>query len=191
MDHGRATYLHDPREGVSYFVKLEDSRGERTIWGVDLERALRESLTRPQPGDEVGLRAVRQDPVTVKAQERDPDRVVGTKDLATHRNRWIVEKREFFEELGIVPQGECQPLGEVKQKSGKIVTAFALAGDLDVAAIVPGTFEMEWPPKSGQRQSFPEVDRAVWFDVEEARLKIVPAQAAFLDRLLALAPAKP
>jgi putative DNA primase/helicase len=99
VDHGRATYLHDPREGVSYFVKLEDSRGERTIWGVDLERALRESLTKPQPGDEVGLRAVRQDPVTVKAQERDPDgRVVGTKDLATHRNRWIAEKREFFEE---------------------------------------------------------------------------------------------
>jgi predicted NUDIX family NTP pyrophosphohydrolase len=100
-------------------------------------------------------------------------------------------RREFLEELGIVPQGECVSLGEVKQKGGKIVRAFALAGNLDVAAIVPGTFEMEWPPKSGQRQSFPEVDRAAWFDLDEASRKIVPAQAAFLDRLLALFPAKP
>ena len=100
-------------------------------------------------------------------------------------------KREFFEELGIALQGECRPLGEVKQKSGKIVTAFALAGDLDVGAVVPGTFEMEWPPKSGRRQSFPEVDRAAWFGAEEARRKIVPAQAAFIDRLLAIIPAKP
>jgi predicted NUDIX family NTP pyrophosphohydrolase len=100
-------------------------------------------------------------------------------------------RREFREELGIAPQGECQPLGEVKQKGGKIVTAFALAGDLDAGAIVPGTFEMEWPPKSGRLQRFPEVDRAAWFDIDEARRKIVPAQAEFLDRLLAHGPAKP
>jgi predicted NUDIX family NTP pyrophosphohydrolase len=100
-------------------------------------------------------------------------------------------KREFQEELGLVPQGECQPLGEVTQKGGKIVTAFALAGDLDAGAIVPGTFEMEWPPNSGRLQRFPEVDRAAWFDIDEARIKIVPAQAAFLDCLLALGPAKP
>ncbi len=98
-DHGRATYLHNPREPMSYFVKLETARGERTIWGVDLGRAFRESLTKPQPGDDIGLRAVRQDPVTVKTQQRDADgRVLGQKDLTTHRNRWIVEKRVFFEE---------------------------------------------------------------------------------------------
>jgi putative DNA primase/helicase len=98
-DHGRATYQHDSSASMSYFVKLETARGERTIWGVDLERAFRESLTKPQPGDEIGLRAVRQDPVTVKAPQRDADgRVLGAKDLATHRNRWIVEKRAFFEE---------------------------------------------------------------------------------------------
>jgi predicted NUDIX family NTP pyrophosphohydrolase len=100
-------------------------------------------------------------------------------------------KREFFEELGLVPQGECQPLGEIRQKSGKIVTAFALAGDLDVNAIRPGTFEMEWPPKSGSKQSFPEVDRVAWCDVDEARRKILPAQSELIDRLLAVLPAKP
>jgi predicted NUDIX family NTP pyrophosphohydrolase len=100
-------------------------------------------------------------------------------------------RREFREELGIAPQGECQPLGEVTQKGGKIVTVFALEGDLDIDAIVPGTFEMEWPPKSGRRQSFPEVDRAAWFDIDEARSKIVSAQAEFLDRLAALVSAKP
>ncbi len=99
-------------------------------------------------------------------------------------------KREFAEELGIVPQGECHPLGEVRQKSGKIVTAFALAGDLDVDAITPGMFEMEWPPHSGRMQSFPEVDRVQWFAVDAARIKIVPAQAVFIDRLLALISAR-
>jgi predicted NUDIX family NTP pyrophosphohydrolase len=100
-------------------------------------------------------------------------------------------RREFVEELGIAPQGECHPLGEVKQKGGKIVTAFALEGNLDAGAISPGSFEMEWPPNSGRRQSFPEVDRAAWFEVAEARSKILPAQAAFIDRLLALVSPKP
>jgi len=71
VDHGSAPYLHDPRAAVSCFVKLETSRGDRVIWGVDLERALKESLTKPQIGDEVGLHAVRQDPVTVRKQQRD------------------------------------------------------------------------------------------------------------------------
>jgi predicted NUDIX family NTP pyrophosphohydrolase len=100
-------------------------------------------------------------------------------------------RREFAEELGIAPQGECHPLGEVTQKGGKIVTAFALEGDLDAGAIRPGSFEMEWPPSSGRRQSFPEVDRAAWFEVAEARSKILAAQAAFIDRLLALVSPKP
>jgi putative DNA primase/helicase len=98
-DHGPATYQHQPGQPMSYFVKLETERGERTIWGVDLERAFRESLTKPQLGEEVGLRAVRQDLVTVKARERDAEgRVLRERDLATHRNRWIVEKHAFFEE---------------------------------------------------------------------------------------------
>ncbi len=99
VEHGRATYRHDPKEPMSYFVKLDTPRGNRTIWGVDLERALRESLTRPEAGDEVGLRAIRQDAVTVHAPERDADgKIVAEKDLAVHRNRWIVEKRAFFAE---------------------------------------------------------------------------------------------
>ena len=99
VDHGRATYRHDPREPMSYFVKIETPRGDRTIWGVDLERAFRESLTQPKAGDDVGLRALRQDAVTVRAPERDADgKVVARKDLPAHRNRWIVEKRAFFDE---------------------------------------------------------------------------------------------
>ena len=99
VEHGRATYRHNPKEPMSYFVKIDTSRGDRTIWGVDLERAFRESLTRPEAGDEVGLRAIRQDAVTVHAPERDADgKIVAEKDLAVHRNRWIVEKRAFFAE---------------------------------------------------------------------------------------------
>lgn len=98
IDHGRATFHHDPHEPMSYFARLETERGELTVWGVDLERAFKESLTRPQIGEEVGLRAIRKDVVTVKAPKRDADgRVVGEQDLQTHRNRWLVEKREFFE----------------------------------------------------------------------------------------------
>ena len=99
VEHGRATYRHDPKEPMSYFVKIDTPRGDRTIWGVDLERAFRESLTRPEAGDEVGLRAIRQDAVTVHAPERDADgKIVAEKDIAVHRNRWIVEKRAFFAE---------------------------------------------------------------------------------------------
>lgn len=98
IDHGRATYQHDPRAPMSYFIKLEAPRGDRVIWGVDLERAFKESLTKPDVGDQVGLRSLRQDAVTVKATTRDVDgNLTGERDLDTHRNRWIIEKREFFE----------------------------------------------------------------------------------------------
>jgi predicted NUDIX family NTP pyrophosphohydrolase len=94
--------------------------------------------------------------------------------------------REFGEELGIpVPAGEPLPLGEVVQRSGKVVTAWAVEGELDVTAIQPGLFEMVWPPRSGQVQSYPEMDRAEWFDEAAARGKILPAQVPFLDRLIA------
>jgi hypothetical protein len=99
IDHGSAAYRHDPREPVSYFVKLDTPEGEREIWGIDLKRALKESLTQPQIGDEIELRAVRRDTVTVQERERDPEgRIVGQKPLEAHRNRWIVERQEFFAE---------------------------------------------------------------------------------------------
>jgi putative DNA primase/helicase len=99
VERGRATYRFDPREEMSYYAKLRTAEGERTLWGKDLERAFEESLTQPQVGDPVGLRPSGRDRVTVKARERDEEgRVVAEKDLATHRNRWIVEKLAFFED---------------------------------------------------------------------------------------------
>jgi predicted NUDIX family NTP pyrophosphohydrolase len=94
--------------------------------------------------------------------------------------------REFAEETGSAPSpGELTDLGTIKQKAGKIVQAWALEGDLDAAGIRSNTFSMQWPPRSGRMQAFPEVDRADWFAVNEARERINPAQAEFLDRLVA------
>ncbi len=96
----------------------------------------------------------------------------------------LAARREFAEELGSEPpDGELTDLGEVRQKSGKIVHAWALAGDLDAATIVSNTFTMQWPPKSGQMREFPEVDRADWFTLANARAKINGGQAPLLDRL--------
>lgn len=93
-------------------------------------------------------------------------------------------RREFTEELGVpVPDGEWLPLGTVRQSGGKVVTAWAVAADLDPATIVPGTFTMQWPPGSGRLREFPEIDRVAWFGLTQARAKIVTAQRAFLDRL--------
>ena len=92
--------------------------------------------------------------------------------------------REFREELGAPPpDGELTDLGEVRQKSGKVVTAWALEGDADAGDITSNTFTMEWPPRSGRQREFPEIDRAGWFALDEARTKILPAQAPLLDRL--------
>jgi predicted NUDIX family NTP pyrophosphohydrolase len=97
---------------------------------------------------------------------------------------WEAARREFREELGLAPpDGEAIDLGEVRQTNGKTVTAWAVRADLDPAAIVPGTFRMEWPPRSGRLQEFPELDRVAWFGLDRARAVIVKAQAAFLDRL--------
>ena len=92
-------------------------------------------------------------------------------------------RREFAEELGADAPASLTDLGVVRQKNRKEVRAFYGEGDLDASAVVSNTFEMEWPPRSGKRQSFPEIDRAEWFDVETARSKLNPAQAEFLDRL--------
>ena len=75
------------------------------------------------------------------------------------------------------------PLGEVRQRGGKVVTAWAVEGDLDVSTVASNTFEMEWPPRSGRRQSFPEIDRAEWSGLEVAARRLVSAQVAFLERL--------
>ncbi|MER6084433.1 NUDIX domain-containing protein [Streptomyces sp. NPDC001833] len=97
---------------------------------------------------------------------------------------WEAARREFREELGLAPpDGEPIELGEVRQTNGKIVTAWAVEADLDPAAIAPGTFVMEWPPRSGRIQEFPELDRVAWLTPDRAREVIVKAQAAFLDRL--------
>jgi len=95
-------------------------------------------------------------------------------------------RREFQEELGSPPpDGEAQELGEVRQKSGKRVLAWALEGDLDTSVNHSNTFELEWPPRSGRVMEVPEVDRAEWFEVEEARRRINLAQAELIDRLMA------
>ncbi|MFI2205326.1 NUDIX domain-containing protein [Streptomyces sp. NPDC020192] len=97
---------------------------------------------------------------------------------------WEAARREFQEELGLAPpDGEAVPLGEVAQKSGKIVTVWALEADLDLAGFAPGTFTMEWPPRSGREQEFPELDRVAWLGVDRARELVITAQTAFLDRL--------
>ena len=92
--------------------------------------------------------------------------------------------REFEEELGLpAPTATPVALGEVVQKGGKVVSAWAVEGDVDVSAMQPGLFEMVWPPKSGRVQKFPEIDQAEWFAMAAARAKMMPAQLPLLDRL--------
>jgi putative DNA primase/helicase len=105
VDHGAAPYQQQPGGPPSYFVRLETARGDRTVWGIDLERALRESLSQPRPGDEIELRRARREPVTVKTPERDNQgNVVGERSKETHRNQWIVETREFLEKRAAAAQ---------------------------------------------------------------------------------------
>jgi predicted NUDIX family NTP pyrophosphohydrolase len=93
-------------------------------------------------------------------------------------------RREFAEETGtVLPEGALVALGEVRQRGGKRVLVWAAEGDLDPASVRSNTFEIEWPPRSGRRQEFPEIDRAAWFGLEEARERLLAAQAPFLDRL--------
>jgi putative DNA primase/helicase len=116
IDHGVAAYRHDPGEPISYFVKIGTSDGEREIWGIDLKRAIKESLTQPKIGDEIGLRAVRRDTVTVHELERDSEgKVVGQKPLEAHRNRWIVERQEFFAERAAAARTLRDPTIDPKQ----------------------------------------------------------------------------
>jgi predicted NUDIX family NTP pyrophosphohydrolase len=95
-------------------------------------------------------------------------------------------QREFAEELGREAKGALRPLGEIRQRGGKRVIAFALEGEFDCAGLRSNEFEIEWPPKSGHLAAFPEVDRAEWFALAQARVKILPSQTPLLDRLEAM-----
>jgi predicted NUDIX family NTP pyrophosphohydrolase len=97
-------------------------------------------------------------------------------------------RREFAEEFGFPAEGELTPLGRIRQKGGKLVEAFALEGDLDADTIRSNEFTLEWPPCSGRMRSFPEIDRAAWFSLAEARTKILKSQAPILDLLEAALP---
>lgn len=92
-------------------------------------------------------------------------------------------RREFFEETGIEICADLVPLTPVRQKSGKLVMVWAAEQDVDPSLVKSNLFEMEWPPRSGRKQSFPEADRAAWFSPAEARKNLIPAQAALIDEL--------
>jgi predicted NUDIX family NTP pyrophosphohydrolase len=103
-----------------------------------------------------------------------------------HRDETALEaaKREFQEEIGqSVPDNDFLDLGEIKRRDGKVISVWAVSGDIDTEDVKSNQFSMEWPPHSGQQQSFPEVDRAAWFSLPEAALKLSSGQSVFLDRL--------
>jgi predicted NUDIX family NTP pyrophosphohydrolase len=104
-------------------------------------------------------------------------------EISAGENPEDVARREFAEEIGSAPVGPLRPLGEIRQRGRKRVHAFAMQGDVDIRTIESNTFEMEWPPKSGRLQTFPEVDRAEWFTLPVARTKILESQHPLLDRL--------
>lgn len=104
-------------------------------------------------------------------------------ELAPGEEPLAAARRELEEETGLRPGGEPRPLAPVRQPGGKVVEAWALEADCDPAAIRSGTFELEWPPRSGRQASFPEVDRAAWFTIEEARRRITRGQLPLLDAL--------
>ncbi|MGX2998530.1 NUDIX domain-containing protein [Streptomyces sp. JNUCC 64] len=108
-------------------------------------------------------------------------------EYAPPEEAWDAARREFREELGLAPPaGEAVPLGEAVQPGGKVVTLWAVEAELDPADVVPGTFTMEWPPRSGRTGTFPELDRVAWFAPEAAREALVRGQRVFLDRLAAV-----
>ena len=105
-------------------------------------------------------------------------------EYTTEEDPLEVAKREFQEETGFKASGEFVPLTSQKQPSGKIITAWAFEGDCDASTIKSNTFSMEWPPRSGKREEFPEVDRAGWFSIPDAKQKIIKGQSGFVDELV-------
>lgn len=138
IDHGVASYRHDPHEAMSYFVKIETAEGEREIWGVDLQRALKQSLSQVKKGDEIGLRAVRRDTVTIQTAKRDLEgKVVGQEPLDAHRNHWIVERREFFEERAAAARTVRDPTVDPKraaQRHPELVGTYLQMHAAEIAA---------------------------------------------------------
>ncbi len=107
-------------------------------------------------------------------------------EYAAGEDPFEVAKREFREETGFEASGEFVPLTPRKQPSGKIITAWAFEGDCDASAVKSNTFSMEWPPRSGRQQEFPEVDRAGWFTLPDAGQKIIKGQSGFIEELTQL-----
>ena len=120
-------------------------------------------------------------PQTWTATWRAPYRLTGRPSIG--ETPLAAARREFAEETGYRPRGKALALGEARQPGGKLVHVWAVEGDWDISKLRSNSFEMEWPPKSGQRQEFPELDRAAWFTLGEARRKILKGQAVFLGRL--------
>lgn len=106
------------------------------------------------------------------------------KGVVESNNVLACAKREFNEETGLTAAGDVEALTPLRQKSGKLVHAFALEADFDLTNFTSNLFEMEWPPHSGRMQSFPEVDRIAWFGIATARKKILPGQLPFIDELV-------
>jgi predicted NUDIX family NTP pyrophosphohydrolase len=106
-------------------------------------------------------------------------------EVAPGEDPLAAARREFHEETGLAPSGTPFPLGQVKQQGGKVVHAWALEGDFEPSSLKSNTFSVEWPKGSGQMRHFPEVDRAAWFDLTEARRRILRAQVPLLDVLAA------
>lgn len=104
-------------------------------------------------------------------------------EIAPGEDPLAAAQREFLEETGFASAPPFWPLGELRQKSGKRISAWAFEGDADPQRLVSNRFEMEWPPRSGRLQSFPEVDRVAWFDFAQARRKLIAGQAPFIDAL--------
>jgi len=107
-------------------------------------------------------------------------------ELAADEEPLAAARREFTEETGFTPEGEMIPLQPLRQPSGKVVHAWAMKGDFEPARLRSNTFTMEWPPRSGQQQEFPEIDHVAWFTLGAARSKIVKGQVGFLDQLEAM-----
>lgn len=107
-------------------------------------------------------------------------------EFSDDENAFDAAKREFREETGMEISGSFYPLTPLKQSSGKIIYAWAVEADIDAQKIVSNLFELEWPPHTGQKKKFPEVDRGAWFSIDEARKKIHRGQEKFIDELLLL-----
>jgi len=107
-------------------------------------------------------------------------------EIAPSEEALAAARREFQEETGFDSAPPYHPLGELKQKSGKRISAWAFEGDADPARLVSNEFELEWPPRSGRSRRFPEIDRVAWFGLEAARIKLIAGQAPFIDQLQAL-----